>query len=293
MKVLKSIQFKLKKYNYLNNNIKRSILNKSIKLFHKNDINICYNNYIPLQYNPNKRNILIAIESPAVIEQRKWLQPEMKFDAEISFLNFYNLDNYLCCRDLYVNMDGFLNVQTGAIFTNKPNLVSIVCSDKKILWGHKFRHQITERYKTSLDVYGSGFNKFGDIDDAFINYQFQVVIENGKYPEYVSEKFFDCIKTQTIPIYWGGEEGVRKMGFDTKGIIFFNELNDLKYILKQLNTKLYEEKKKAALYNLARLIELRNENKMNIYLNTVMFGYMHSTKSYLGYKFNNLNLELD
>ena len=57
------------------------------------------------------------------------------------------------------------------------------------------------------------------------------MIENGKYPEYVTEKLYDCIKLGTVPIYWGGEEALRKMGFDIQGFIFFDSLEELEEIL--------------------------------------------------------------
>ncbi|MEZ5104223.1 MAG: glycosyltransferase family 10 [Draconibacterium sp.] len=286
------LQNKLRKFDFGNNH-SMGISRKYEKLFKKNGINLCYNSFIPAQYNPSKRNILLALESPAVVEYQKWLSPEMKFDAEISFGNFYQLENYLCCRDLYVNNDNFINIIPGTLFKNKPGKVSIVCSSRQHLKGHKFRHSIVNQLSGKADVFGSGYQRFGNIDNAFTDYKFQIVVENGKYPEYVSEKLFDCVKTQTIPIYWGGELALQKLGFNPEGFIFFDNLQELTSIIEGLTDKVYAKKYDAVLYNLHRLIELRNENKMNFYLNSVMLKYMHTTESYLGYKFNLLNLFLD
>jgi hypothetical protein len=280
---------RIRKYNFINNHTK-SIYNRYLKLFNKSEVNICYNAFIPKQYDPAKKNILLALESPAVIEYMKWLSPDMKFEAEISFGNYYSLENYLCCRDLYVNSDNFINVKTGTIFRNKPNEISIVCSNKKHLEGHRFRHELIGKFGNLIDVFGSGYNKFGDITKAYTDYKFQVVVENGKHPEYVSEKLFDCIKTQTLPIYRGGEQGLRKMGFNMDGFIFFNTSEELSQILSQLNTSHYQDKYSAITENLNRLIEIRNEKKMNLYLNTTMLRYMHTQQSYLGIGFNQLNL---
>ncbi len=283
---------RIRKYNFINNYTKH-IYARYLKLFKKNGINICYNAYIPSQYDPAKRNILLALESPAVIEYMKWLSPEMKFEAEISFGNYYNLEHYFCCRDLYVNNDNFVNVKTGTIFKNKPEEISIVSSHKKHLPGHRYRHEIIARFSDKLDAFGSGYHKFGDVTKAYTDYKFQVVIENGKYPEYVSEKLLDCIKTQTLPVYWGGEQGLRKMGFNMDGFIFFDTTEELSEILQQLTGSLYQEKYHAMLENLHRLIEIRNGKKMNLYLNSTMLRYMHTPQSYLGLKFNTLNLFLD
>lgn len=289
-KIIDVLKYKFRSTSFLGSNLKFEIYKRNLKLFENNGIKICYNRYIRQQYDPSKKNVLLAIESPAVIEDRKWLDPNMNFIAEISFANFYKLDNYLCCRDLYVNNDNHINVPIGTLFRAKQGLVSIVCSDKKKLTGHKLRYHIIEKYGDKLEVFGSGFQKYGDINSAFTDFKFQIAIENGKYPEYVSEKFFDCIKTQTIPIYWGGETAIKKMGFDTRGMFFFDSPDELDDILGQLNSKLYQKMNKYALTNLSRLIELRNEKKLNQYLNSVMFGYMHTTESFSGNKHNFLNL---
>ncbi len=287
------LQSYFKKHTILNSNLQIAIRSKLNKLFKKNSVNICYNKFIPEVYDPSKDNILLAIESPAVVEYENWIRPGMKFVAEISFANYMNLENYYCCRDLYVNADHFIDVKTGTIYNAKPKLASIISSSKKHLPGHKMRHEIIAAYRGILEVSGSGYGKFGDITPAYTDYMFQVVIENGKYPEYVSEKFFNCLKTQTIPIYWGGHEAVRKMGFDTEGIIFFDSADDLKHILNTLSPEFYHSKQKSIFTNLNRLIELRNEQKMNVYLNSVLLAYMQTTKSYLGYGYNKLNLAIE
>jgi hypothetical protein len=101
------------------------------------------------------------------------------------------------------------------------------------------------------------------------------------------------MKTQTVPLYWGGEDGVKKMGFNTAGIIFFESKDDLNKKLREISPKLYMSMKNATIDNLKRLIELRNEQKMLFYLNSVIPGYMHTTDSYLGYGYNKLNLRLE
>ncbi len=287
------IQTFFKKHSFFNSNLRVETYSKLLKLFRKNNVNICYNKFIPHQYDSSKQNILLALESPAVIEYEKWISPNMNFVAEISFFNYMKLENYYCCRDLYVNADNFIDVDVGAMYENKPKLMSIISSFKKHLAGHKLRHEIIKENKNFIDVYGSGYGKFGDISNSYIDYMFQVVIENGKYPEYVSEKFFNCLKTQTVPIYWGGEEAVRKMGFNPDGVIFFSNKQELDNILKSINGNLYKKMRIAIYDNLYRLIELRNEQKLKFYLNSVMPSYMHTMNSYLYYGFNKLNLNIE
>ncbi|WP_297089115.1 glycosyltransferase family 10 [uncultured Draconibacterium sp.] len=283
----------MRKNNLFGSHLKLGVVNKLRSLYERNNINICYNKFIPEQYDEKKSNILLAIESPALIEHEDWIKPYMNFDGEVSFKNFFGLENYVCCRTLYVNNDNFVNIEVGTLFKDKSELVSIVSSNKRFLEGHKLRHSVVKQYGQDLNIFGSGYQKFGNIDAAFTKHKFQIVIENGKYPEYVSEKFFDCIKTQTVPIYWGGEDAVQKMGFDLNGVIFFNSIAELDEIIPELGDGLYFEKYNSLIFNLRRLIELRNENKMNYYLNSFMLNYMHTTKSYLCSEYNNLNLELE
>ena len=46
---------------------------------------------------------------------------------------------------------------------------------------------------------GAPYNK----SDALINYEYSIGIENSNYPNYLTEKFFDLIVCNTVPIYYG------------------------------------------------------------------------------------------
>ncbi len=99
----------------------------------------------------------------------------------------------------------------------KTNSVSVVESGRNALPGHGFRRSIIDRLIThvpELHVYGTVCNQmkgdqfkgvlpFRQKEDAFLNYQYAIVIENGSVPGYFSEKFIDAILCWTIPIYWG------------------------------------------------------------------------------------------
>lgn len=60
-----------------------------------------------------------------------------------------------------------------------------------------------------IDFYGWGTEKnnlkgyIPEKKDGLINYKFSLCIENSSEKNYISEKFFDCILTNTIPIYYG------------------------------------------------------------------------------------------
>lgn len=265
------------------------------KLYNKNNLNICYNENIKKDYDPSKRNILIAIESPAVVKSQGWLDKSMNFAAEISFENFYGLNNYYCPTKLYVNHDRFVEFPDDETF-NKTELISCVLSDKEALPGHRLRHRIRERLKnSSVDFMGSG-SKTGWIEnksDSLDHYRYQIVIENCKNSSYISEKFYDCIKRKTIPIYWGGEESVKELGFDTDGILFFETAEELEDILKTISQEDYTERKDAVDKNLQCLRSLRSEKKMEYYLSSVTPEYHPTQASYFNDELSKMNLEID
>lgn len=274
------------------NSSKHHLFSLYKKVLKSNGYNICYNHSIRKSYDPNKKNILIAIESPEVIKYNDWLDKDMSFVAEISFANFYNLENYYCCRSLYATNDNFVNFEVNKEYRDKNKRISFIYSDKSHLPGHQLRHTIVERLGHKIDTFGSGTGVFLKRKvDSLASYMFQIVVENGKYPDYVSEKFFDCLKTKTFPIYYGGNQGLEKMGFDSRGWISFDSIEDLEEIVQ---TKANEDYYKANLPSIEKnrklLLEIRNNAFMNLSLHLVMFsGYMHTEDSYHKGRFDELS----
>lgn len=62
-----------------------------------------------------------------------------------------------------------------------------------------------------IDIFGKGWNitdrrikgEVSNKSDALKDYEFSIAIENSREKGYVSEKFFDCILCNTVPIYFG------------------------------------------------------------------------------------------
>jgi hypothetical protein len=246
-------------------------------LLTNHNVNLCYNTTIPKDYEPSMSNILIATESPAVVEHEGWIDPQMEFSAEISLGNYFDLDNYFCPREIYAGRDSFVRLNKSKKYSGKSELVSMVFSSKTELPGHKLRHDASDNLGPAIDSFGSGANRYvKQKRTAIENHMFEVVIENGKYEEYVSEKFYDPLKTMTIPIYRGGETAVRKMGFDTDGIIFFDTLGELEEIVDSLSRERYQQLRPKTEYNRKRLIEIRNRLKNELYLARIRPGYLTS-----------------
>lgn len=252
----------------------------------ENGLNICYDRFIPESYDPELDNVLVAIESPAYVKRgypdddSGWIDDEMEFIAEISWEQYTDSEFYFCPRAIYSTFDAFVTLENREF--NKTQDVSFVLSDKKYTKGHRLRHSILKNFGSKVDCYGNPVDNFiKEKTQALDSYQFHIAVENTNHLNYISEKFFDPIKTLTIPIYWGSKDSVRKLGFDLDGILFFESMNDLNKILDCIDDGTYQEMLDSVIYNKARLRELRNKIKLNYYLDSsIRYHYIHSPESF-------------
>lgn len=119
---------------------------------------------------------------------------------------------------------------------DKKFKVSFIKSNKNSLEGHKLRNSVPELIKNKkfepLHMQNIPI-KFPLFKDSM----FHIAIENTRENNYFSEKVIDCFMTKTVPIYWGCPNigGI----FDEKGIITFNNLNELNVILENLTEEDY------------------------------------------------------
>ena len=87
---------------------------------------------------------------------------------------------------------------------------------------------------------------------------YSITIENCRQPGYWTEKIVDCFATKTIPIFWG-DDAVNNY-FDSEGIIYFNNEEELDKILNELQEngeKIYDSKKDSIEYNFKKVEEYR------------------------------------
>lgn len=148
--------------------------------------------------------------------------------------------------------------------TEKTNLVSLIASNKNKLEGHKLRHHIVNKVKDikSIDIMGRGYSPFNHKEDGLLPYMFSIIVENCKEDNYFSEKLIDCLLCGTIPIYWGAPDISEY--FDTRGMIVFNNLDELMGILPTLTVELYETKKNeiSINYELAKRLSSTNNDRI-------------------------------
>jgi len=202
-----------------------------------------------------KRKIAWILE-PRVIHPHvyDWIEQNNKlFDYVLTF-DTYLLDkgeNYL----YYPHGRCWINKYKG---TKKENKTSIIASSKNSVEGHKLRHEVIRQFKGNMDVYGHGYNSIEDKEEALLKYKFSVTIENCRQPGYWTEKIVDAFATKSIPIFWG-HNAVNDF-FDPDGIIYFDNIEELKEIFKDIEKngdEIYESKKTAIEYNFKKVEEYR------------------------------------
>lgn len=83
-----------------------------------------------------------------------------------------------------------------------------------------------------IDCYGGG-NCSPKRHDSLIEYKFNLAIENEYQDNWITEKFYDSILTETIPIYYGCKN--IKDIYPEDGYILIQDLNNLEEIKNLLN----------------------------------------------------------
>jgi hypothetical protein len=129
----------------------------------------------------------------------------------------------------------------------KSKKLSMITSNKSITEGHKYRLSWVKKLDGQVDLYGRGFKEIKLKEEGLCDYMYSVVIENGSYNSYFTEKILDCFATGTIPIYSGSadigdffnSDGIIKLepNFKVEDISesdYFNRLNAVKDNLERV-----------------------------------------------------------
>lgn len=120
----------------------------------------------------------------------------------------------------------------------KSKIISFITSNKNFTEGHRKRLEWVKKIGDQVDLYGRGFNEISTKEDGLCDYMFSVVIENGFYESYYTEKILDCFATGTIPIYFGSpdigdyfnKDGIIELTdeFDVSEEIYYNKFTAVK-----------------------------------------------------------------
>ncbi len=89
----------------------------------------------------------------------------------------------------------------------KTKLLSVLASDKAFTPGHERRLAFVEalrrHFGAEIDIFGRGIRPVEDKWDATAPYKYHVVLENGQFPDYWTEKLTDALYAGAYPLYAG------------------------------------------------------------------------------------------
>lgn len=92
----------------------------------------------------------------------------------------------------------------------KPQLLSVLCSDRAVTDDHRRRLEFVRFLKSELgdqiDVFGHGVKSVADKSEAIWPYKYHIVIESDHSKHFMSEKLPDAFLGWSYPIYFGGNE---------------------------------------------------------------------------------------
>ena len=125
----------------------------------------------------------------------------------------------------------------------KSKMISMISSNKAMTEGQRTRLQWVEMLEDQIDIYGRGINEIALKEEGLCDYMFSVVIENGFYESYFTEKILDCFATGTIPVYKGSpdigkyfnKDGIIDLNeeFDVSEELYFSKMNAIKENLEK------------------------------------------------------------
>jgi hypothetical protein len=130
--------------------------------------------------------------------------------------------------------------------------IAMIASSKASTDGHRLRHRIAEWARTAVPdmaLLGRGYRLLEDKADGHLPFMYSVVIENGSYPGYFTEKLVDCMRCGSVPIYWGDSEVARH--FDMDGIIACRDEGELRAAILGADAAGFESRRRARLANAA------------------------------------------
>ena len=99
---------------------------------------------------------------------------------------------------------------------------------------------VPSEYKNDPLLYGKKF--------LYENTMFNVGVENVKHPNWLNDRGWSCFASKVVPIYWGCTN-LEDFGYDERGVIKFNNADELLNIINNLTEKDYYDRLPYIEYN--------------------------------------------
>ncbi len=143
--------------------------------------------------------------------------------------------------------------------SKKRFAVSYLTSSKTMCAGHNFRHEIFNQLPSvigSLPVVKHMSPPEIEKADMLYPFQFSVIMENARLPNWITEKLIDALVTRTIPVYWGAPNVGEY--FNSRGILSFDTYPDLIRVLSGLTPEFYASRLSEVDENLHKAMQYTN-----------------------------------
>lgn len=230
--------------------------------------NIWFSNYKKI-----KCKVSLMITEPIIIHKKYykmlWL---LHFNFEYVFVRYKTLENKYKNIVTIPIVDCWIPALKSEDFRIKNKLISIIASTRNQHIGHQLRHQIIQQITNQeLVVLGRGYSHFEHKKDGLLPYKFSIIIENCQENDYFTEKLVDSFACKTVPIYWDCPN--IDDYFDTKGMIIFNTIKELKVILYELTKADYKKFQPYLERNRQQALKL--SNTANIIANKLTYNHKY------------------
>ena len=159
--------------------------------------------------------------------------------------------------------------------------VSYLCGVKDMTEGHKLRQKIYTELKDKISIPNKWYYVLDDFDHTtgtrpgysqyskdlshvpseykndpllygkkflYENTMFNVGVENVKHPNWLNDRGWSCFASKVVPIYWGCTN-LEDFGYDERGVIKFNNADELLNIINNLTEKDYYDRLPYIEYN--------------------------------------------
>jgi hypothetical protein len=209
--------------------------------FFKNSVAIMHNGWgqdVECEY-----QISSIVEPPAILPIE---------DIDLNFLS-NNMNMVITWRKDLLNVlpnsifmpFGTTWISQDSLTFNKENKISYLTSNKIMTPSQHMRRRIYSKLQDIKNI--NGFDIVAHVspprierkEELLDTFKFSIVVENGVYENYFTEKIIDCFATKTIPIY----NGCPNIGdfFDVESILTFNDENDLIDTIEAIDKDTYEK----------------------------------------------------
>lgn len=209
-----------------------------------------------LKYN-GKENFALLIEPPVIFPQI--YEQIQKINHHFKYVFTFNEDLLKLGQNYkkYLHSSCWIEPRLQKDYEKNKD-ISIVVSNMRRTINHIFRHEIVDKFKNEIDVFGKAYKYVDNKIESLANYKFQIVVENCDMRYYSTEKIIDCFATKTIPIYGKSNKLLESdFEFDLNGIIRFESIEELNEIIKNIKTGkiCYNDKLTAINYNFEKCKE--------------------------------------